>query len=132
MSSHKQCPPHLSEGLCYDKHQVWTVTIAVTIPDILPCVLGGKWDRWARVVPHPNFGAISSAMGYRDVFVAQEVVRPRRANHDTASDDLLKRCTSGGPVRGLRSRAKGAVMRTAPRRPMVISPLWMQGMLLTF
>src|SRR5262245_13633839 len=38
----------------------------------------------------------------------------------------------GGPVRGLRSQAKGPVVSTEPRRPMVISPLWMQGMLLTF
>jgi len=32
---------------------------------------GGKWDRWTRAVPHPNFGAISSDIGYCDVFVAQ-------------------------------------------------------------
>ena len=62
-------------GLCYDQHHVWLVTVVVTLPDTRPCVLRGKWDRWARAVPHPHCGAISSDIGYRDVFVAQEVVR---------------------------------------------------------
>src|SRR5262249_45565396 len=27
--------------LCYDQHQVWMVTVVVTLPDTLPCVLRG-------------------------------------------------------------------------------------------
>jgi hypothetical protein len=37
--------------LCYDQRHVWTVAVVVTIPDTLPCVLRGGWDRWTRVVP---------------------------------------------------------------------------------
>src|SRR6266478_793749 len=37
--SHKQHPLHPFGGLCYDKHPVWVVTGAVTIPNKLPCVL---------------------------------------------------------------------------------------------
>ena len=55
-------------GLCYDQPHVWRVTVVVTLPGVLRV---GKWDRWARTVPHPNFGAISSDIGYRDVCVAQ-------------------------------------------------------------
>jgi hypothetical protein len=29
-------------GLCYDQHQVWMVTVVVTLPDTLPCVLRGE------------------------------------------------------------------------------------------
>ena len=32
-----------SGGLCYDKHHIWVVTVAVTIPDKLPCVLRGDF-----------------------------------------------------------------------------------------
>src|SRR5215470_1535209 len=64
-SDEEQC------GLYYDQHQVWRVTVVVTLPDTLPCVLRGKWDQWARAVPHPNVGVISSDIGARDVFVAQ-------------------------------------------------------------
>jgi hypothetical protein len=32
LSSHKQHPPHPFGGLCYDKHPVWALTVAVTIP----------------------------------------------------------------------------------------------------
>jgi hypothetical protein len=39
LPSHKQHPPHPFGGLCYDKHPVWVVTGAVTIPNKLPCVL---------------------------------------------------------------------------------------------
>ncbi len=28
--------------LCYDQHHVWMVTVVVTLPDILPCVLRGE------------------------------------------------------------------------------------------
>src|SRR5262245_31136232 len=41
-------------GLCYDQHQVWRVTVVVTLPETLPYVLRGEWDRWARTVPHPH------------------------------------------------------------------------------
>jgi hypothetical protein len=30
-------------GLCYDKHHVLAVTVTVTIPDQLPCVLRGRF-----------------------------------------------------------------------------------------
>jgi hypothetical protein len=46
----------------YDQHHVRMVIVVVTLPDILPCVLRGG------VGP---VGAISSAIGSRDVFVAQ-------------------------------------------------------------
>jgi hypothetical protein len=29
-------------GLCYDQHHVWKVTVVVTLPDTLPCVLRGR------------------------------------------------------------------------------------------
>ena len=29
-------------GLYYDQHQVWMVTVVVTLPDTLPCVLRGE------------------------------------------------------------------------------------------
>jgi hypothetical protein len=29
-------------GLCYDQHQVWRVTVVMTLPDTLPCVLRGE------------------------------------------------------------------------------------------
>src|SRR5437870_4521870 len=45
MSSHEQPPPHPSGGLCYDKHHVWAVTVMVTIPHKLPCVLRGGFIR---------------------------------------------------------------------------------------
>jgi hypothetical protein len=61
-------------GLCYDQHHVWIVTVVVTLPETLPYVLRGKWDQWAKAVPHPNVGApsrvISSDIGYLDVCVA--------------------------------------------------------------
>ena len=28
-------------GLCYDQHQVWMVTVVVTLPETVPCVLRG-------------------------------------------------------------------------------------------
>jgi hypothetical protein len=34
-SDEEQC------GLYYDQHQVWRVTVVVTLPDTLPCVLRG-------------------------------------------------------------------------------------------
>jgi hypothetical protein len=49
---------------------VWTTADAVD-----RIALGGKWDWWARAVPHPHFGVLpsvlSSDIGYLDVFVAQ-------------------------------------------------------------
>ena len=39
LSHHKQHPPHPSGVLCSDKHHVWAVTVAVTIPDKPPCIL---------------------------------------------------------------------------------------------
>ena len=45
LSSHKQHPPHPSGRLCYDKHHVWAVTVAVTIPHKLPCGLMGGFIR---------------------------------------------------------------------------------------
>ena len=35
-SDEEQC------GLYYDQHQVWRVTVVVTLPDTLPCVLRGE------------------------------------------------------------------------------------------
>ena len=32
-------------GLCYDTHHIWAVAVTVTIPDKLPCVLGGGFVR---------------------------------------------------------------------------------------
>src|SRR5262249_48719965 len=54
-------------GLCYDQPHVWRVTVVMTLPG----VLRGEWDRWARTVPHPHSGVISSDIGHFDVFVAQ-------------------------------------------------------------
>ena len=39
LSRHKQHPPYPSGVLCSDKHHVWAVTVAVTIPDKPPCIL---------------------------------------------------------------------------------------------
>jgi hypothetical protein len=51
LSSHKQYPPRPSGGLCYDKHHVWTVTVTVTIPDKLLCVLRGGIRKNFRINP---------------------------------------------------------------------------------
>src|SRR5919108_6613855 len=42
LSRHRQHAPRPSRGLCYDKHHVRAVTVAVVIPDKLPCVLKGR------------------------------------------------------------------------------------------
>src|SRR5262245_5696043 len=53
-------------GRCFDAHHSWRVPVVVTLPVTRACVLRGE------VGP---VGAISSDIGYCDVFVAQEVVR---------------------------------------------------------
>ena len=42
LSRHRQHAPCPSRGLCYDKHHVRAVTVAVAMPDTLPCVLKGR------------------------------------------------------------------------------------------
>src|SRR2546427_606555 len=45
LSRHRQHAPRPSGGLCYDKHHVRAVTVAVALPDKLPCVLRGGFIR---------------------------------------------------------------------------------------
>jgi hypothetical protein len=74
-----------SGGLCYDQHQVWTVTVAVTLPETLPCVLRGGggsvgkgnsspeclasypalWDSATSVSLHKLFACIMPRMARR-------------------------------------------------------------------
>ena len=58
-------------SLCYDKYHRWMVTVVMTLLIYSRVSSEREWDRWARAVPHPNFGAISSDIGSCDVFVAQ-------------------------------------------------------------
>jgi len=40
--SHAEGSDEVRRGLCYDEHHIWRVTVVVTLPDILPCVLRGE------------------------------------------------------------------------------------------
>ena len=60
------------------------VTVVVALPETRPCVLRGVGPMGQTVPPRPC-AVLSSAMGERDVCVAQDVVQqqgpPARAGH---------------------------------------------------